>query len=194
MAEHVEWEHSEYQALMARGRDAERSSMICWTGAGLVAAILLSWGIAARNSGLMLPVIVAAAFGYYATIHSRQQVRLIAGYLKEFVEAEPNGPRWFTRLGHLEVVPGFNPSSDWVATVLVNATVALAVVFAWLFAASTVRGELMAGIVTGCGVAFSFHSNAETTRLRQTNPAAFWHQVNAGPAVEKRPARAAVAR
>ena len=44
-----EWEHSEYQALMTRGRDAERTSLICWTAAGLVAAILLSWGIGAKN-------------------------------------------------------------------------------------------------------------------------------------------------
>ena len=193
MADHGEWEHSEYEALMARSRDAERTSLMCWTGAGLVAAILLSWGIAARNSGLMLPVIVAAAFGYYATIHSRQQVRLIAGYIKEFVESQPNGPKWFSRLGHLEVVPGFNPSSDWVATALVNITVVLAVGFAWIFVPTTARGELMAGVATCCGVAFSFHSNAETARLRQTNPAAFWHQVNAGLAVEKRPARARVA-
>ena len=149
---YVDWEYSEYQALMTRGRDAERMSMICWTASGLVSAILLSWGIEAKSGSLMLPVVFAAAFGYYATIHSRQQTRLIAGYIKEFYETHPNGPQWFTRLGHLEVVPGFNPSGDWVSTVLVNATVALAIVFSWLYAPTSARGDLMAGIVTGCGV------------------------------------------
>jgi len=191
MAGYGDWENSEYQALMTRGRDAERMSMICWTAAGLVSAILLSWGIEAKNGSLMLPVIFAAAFGYYATIHSRQQTRLIAGYIKEFYETNSNGPQWFTRLGHLEVVPGFNPSGDWVSTVLVNATVALAIVFSWLYAPTSARGDLMAGIVTGCGVAFSFHSISETSRLRQTNPGAFWRQVHAGPVEEKRPARIA---
>lgn len=189
MAMNGDWESSEYMALMMRGRDAERTSLMCWTASGLVAAVLLSWGIAAHNSSLMLPVVFAAAFGYYATIHARQQVRLIAGYVKEFVESQPQGPQWFTRLGHLEVVPGFNPSSDWTSTVLVNCAVAVAVVCAWLFASTSARGDLMAGIVTGCGVAFSFHSISETARLRQTNPAGFWRQVSAGPVEERRPTR-----
>jgi len=176
-----DWEHAEYQALMTRGRDAERAALICWTAAGLVAAVLLSWGIGAKSSSLMLPVIFASAFGYYATIHSRNQVRLIAGYVKEFVETQNGGPKWFTRLGHLEVVPGFNPSSDWAATVLVNAMVVAAVVFAWLYAAASPHGDLMAGITTGCGVGFAVHSVAETARLRRANPGAFWHQVRQGP-------------
>lgn len=189
-----DWEHSEYQALMTRGRDAERAALICWTAAGLVAAVLLSWGIGAKNSSLMLPVIFAAAFGYYATIHSRNQVRLIAGYVKEFVETQPGGPQWFTRLGHLEVVPGFNPSSDWTATILVNAVVIASIVFAWLYAAASARGDLMAGIATGCGVGFAFHSIAETARLRSANPAAFWHQVRQGPAAQSGPERLAMTR
>jgi len=189
-----DWEHSEYQALMTRGRDAERAALICWTAAGLVAAVLLSWGIGAKNSSLMLPVIFAAAFGYYATIHSRNQVRLIAGYVKEFVETQPGGPQWFTRLGHLEVVPGFNPSSDWVATILVNAIVITSVVLAWLYASVSARGDLMAGIATGCGVGFALHSIAETARLRSANPAAFWHQVRQGPAVDRGPERLAMTR
>ena len=189
MAGYGDWEHSEYQALMQRGRDAERTSLICWTAAGLVAAVLLSWGIESHNSSLMLPVVFAAAFGYYANIHSRQQVRLIAGYVKEFVETQPNGPQWFTRLGHLEVVPGFNPSGDWISTIVMNASVVLAIVFAWIFAPTSGRGDLMAGLVTGCGVSFSFHSISETARLRQANPAMFWQQVHAGPMEEKRPTR-----
>ena len=184
-----DWEHSEYQALMTRGRDAERTSLICWTAAGLTAAILLSWGIGAKNTSLMLPVIFAAAFGYYATIHSRSQIRLIAGYVKEFMETQPGGPQWFTRLGHLEVVPGFNPSSDWVATILVNAVVVTAIVFAWVFASASARGDLMAGIATGCGVGFALHSIAETARLRHANPGAFWHQVRQGPTAERLPER-----
>ena len=189
MAGYGDWESSEYQALMTRGRDAERTSVFCWTAAGLVAAVLLSWGIEARSSSLMLPVIFAAAFGYYATIHSRQQVRLIAGYVKEFMESHSNGPQWFTRLGHLEVVPGFSTSSDWVSTVLVNVVVGVSVICAWIFAAGAERGDLMAGIVTACGVAFSFHSISETARLRQTNPAMFWRQVSTGPVEERGPKR-----
>jgi hypothetical protein len=189
MAGNGDWESSEYQALMTRGRDAERTSVMCWTASGIAAAILLSWGIEARSASLMLPVIFAAAFGYYATIHSRQQVRLIAGYVKEFLESRSGGPQWFTRLGHLEIVPGFSTSSDWVSTILVNVVVAVAVICAWIFAAGADRGDLMAGIVTGCGVAFSFHSVSETARLRQTNPAMFWRQVNGGPVDERRPAR-----
>ena len=194
MSGYGDWEHAEYQALMTRGRDAERAALICWTAAGLVAAVLLSWGIGAKNSSLMLPVIFASAFGYYATIHSRNQIRLIAGYVKEFVETQAGGPKWFTRLGHLEVVPGFNPSSDWVATLLVNAMVVTAIIFAWLFAASSTRGDLMAGIATGCGVGFAVHSIAETARLRQANPGAFWHQVRQGPAEERQPERLTMTR
>ena len=176
-----EWEHLEYTALMNRGRDAERLAHVCWIAAGLGAAVLLSWGIAAKSSSLMLPVVFAAAFGFYATIHCRQQVRLIAGYVKEFIETSSGGPQWFTRLGHLEVVPGFNTSGDWASTILVNATVVLAVVLAWLYAPATGRGDLMAGLVTGCAVAFCFHSISETARMRQSNPAGFWHQVRQGP-------------
>jgi len=184
-----EWEQLEYTALMTRSRDAEMTAQICCTAAGIGAAVLLSWGIAAKSASLMLPVVFAAAYGYYATIHSRQQTRLIAGYIKEFMEAPSHGPQWFTRLSHLEVVPGFNPSSDWVSTILVNATVALAVIFAWIYAPTTVRGELMAGIMTGCAVAFSFHSISETARMRQSNPAGFWHQVRQGPGEERKISR-----
>ncbi len=186
MASFDENERMEYSALMSRGRDAERTTQICWVASGIGAAVLLSWGIAAKSSGLMLPVIFSVAYGFYAMSRGRQQVRLIAGYIKEFFESRGAGPQWFTRLGHLEVVPGFNPSSDWLATALANSVNLAAIVFAWLFAASASRGELMAGIVTGVGLAFAFHSVSETARLHQTNPAAFWRQVNAGPSGETR--------
>jgi 4-hydroxybenzoate polyprenyltransferase len=181
MASLNECERMEYTALMNRGRDAERTSQLCWIASGIGAAVLLSWAIAARSPGLMLPVIFAAAFGFYAMLHGRQQVRLIAGYVKEFVEGRENGgPQWFTRLGHLEVVPGFNPSADWLSVCLANAVIAASVVLAWVYAGAEPRGDLMAGIVTGVGIAFGFHSVSETSRLHQTNAAAFWRQVSGG--------------
>jgi hypothetical protein len=194
MSGYGDWEQAEYHALMMRGRDAERVALFCWTAAGLVASVLLSWGIGAKNTSLMLPVVFAAAFGYYASIYGRNQIRLIAGYVKEFVETQSGGPHWFTRLGHLEVVPGFNPSSDWVATILVNALVLTAIIFAWLFAAASARGDLMAGITTGCGVGFAVHSIAETARLRQSNPGAYWRQVRQGAAEDRPPERLTMTR
>jgi len=192
MSGYNEWDQLEYRALMNRGSDAERTAMICWVASGLTAAVLLSWGVAARSATLMLPVVFAVAFGFYAMIHSRQQVRLIAGYVRQFFEGADAGPQWFTRLSHLEVVPGFNIASDWTATTLANAAVAAAVILAWIFASGIPKGELMAGLTTGCGVAFSFHSISETARLRQTNPAAFWRQIGRG-AVDERPGPRAVA-
>lgn len=181
-----DWEQIEYDAIMARGRDAERSSLLCWTASGIASAVLLSWGIAARNSSLMLPVVFAAAYGFYAAIHSRQQIRLIAGYVREYIESRGSGPQWFTRLGHLEVVPGFNPSGDWVATTLANAFVVTAIVFSWLYASASPRGDLMAGVTTGLGLIFCFHSVTETGRLRQTDAAALWRRIASGPTVESR--------
>ena len=187
MAGYGDWDQMEYQTLMSRGRDAERTAQVCWTAAGIAAAVLFSWGIAAKSSSLMLPVVFATAFGFYAAVHGRNQVRLIAGYAKEYFEGQPSGPKWFTRLGHLEVVPGFNPSGDWVATALANMLVVGSIVFAWLFAGLAPKGELMAGIVTGAGLVFCFHSVTETSRLRQMNPAALWRQVGNGPVEERRP-------
>ena len=61
--------------------------------------------------------------------------------------------------------------------------VVLAVVFSWLFAGDTRRGAgLMPGLVTGIAVAFVFHAISETSRLHRANFAAFWRQVNSGPA------------
>ena len=190
MASMNESERMEYSVLMSRGRDAERTSHFCWIASGIAATMLLSWGIAAKSPGLMLPVIFAVAYGFYTVVHGRQQTRLIGGYVKEFFEGNDSGPLWFTRLGHLEIVPGFSASTtDWLSTMLCNALVVTAVVFAWLFAAGTPRGELYAGIVTGCAMAFAFHSISETTRLRQSDAAAFWRQVGMGPVEERRPQR-----
>ena len=187
MAGFSDWDQMEYQTLMSRGRDAERTSQVCWTAAGIAAAVLFSWGIAAKSSSLMLPVVLATAFGFYAAVHGRNQVRLIAGYVKEYYEGQSSGPRWFTRLGYLEVVPGFNPSGDWVTTVLANVLVVGSIVFAWNFASLAPKGEMMAGIVTGIGLVFCFHSVAETSRLRGVNPSALWRQVGNGPVEERRP-------
>jgi hypothetical protein len=137
----------------------------------------------------LVPVVLAVACGFYAMIRGRQQVRLIAGYVEEFFESDTDGPQWFTRLGRLQVVPGFNPSSDWLTTCLACAVAVIAVALAWMFAAPAPRGELMAGIVTGVAVAFVFHSVSETARLRQTNYAALWRQVTMGPTEVKRQAR-----
>jgi len=179
MAAFSDWDSLEYQALMARGRDAERTALVCWTASGIAAAVLLSWGIAAKSASLMLPVIFATAFGFYAAVHGRQQVRLIAGYVKEFMEPNGNsGPQWFTRLAQLEVVPGFNPSGDWAVAALANLTVVTAMAFSWIYAGGAgQRGDLMAGIATGLGLVFCFHSITETARIRQTNAGALWRQI-----------------
>jgi len=187
MASMNESERMEYSVLMSRGRDAERTSQICWIAAGVAATVLLSWGMAAKSSALMLPVVFAVAYGFYAMVHGRQQTRLIGGYVKEFFEGD-SGPQWFTRLGHLEIVPGFSASTtDWLVTLLANSLVAAAVVFAWVFASGMAKGELYAGVVTGCAMVFAFHSVTETTRLRQSDAAAFWRQIGMGPQEERRP-------
>lgn len=176
-------ERLEYEALMARGRDAEWTSQISWVVCGVAGTALLAWGIASRNSTLMLPVVIATAYGFYAMLRGRQQVRLIAGYIEEFFESNETGARWFTWLGHLRLVPGLQPSSDWFMTSLSLCLVALAVVFAWLFAGDAHKGAgLMPGLVTGIAVAFVFHAISETARLHRANFAAFWRQVNSGPA------------
>jgi protein-S-isoprenylcysteine O-methyltransferase Ste14 len=176
-------ERLEYEALMARGRDAEWTSQISWVGCGVAATTLLAWGIATRNPTLMLPVVIATAYGFYAMLRGRQQVRLIAGYVEEFFESHETGARWFTWLGHLRLVPGLQPSNDWFMTSLSVSLVVLAVVFAWLFAGDARRGAgLMPGLITGIAVAFVFHAISETARLHRANFAAFWRQVNAAPA------------
>jgi len=66
-------ERLEYEALMARGRDAEWTSQISWVVCGVAATALLAWGIATRNATLMLPVVIATAYGFYAMLRGRQQ-------------------------------------------------------------------------------------------------------------------------
>lgn len=191
MASMNENERTEYSVLMSRGRDAERTSHFCWIASGIAAAMLMSWAMAAKNPVLMMPVVFCVAYGFYTMSHGRQQTRLIAGYVKEFFEQD-SGPMWFTRLGHLEIVPGFSASTtDWLSAVLANAMVICAIVFAWMYSGAMPKGELYAGIVTGCGMIFCFHSLMETTRMRQSDAAAFWHQIGLSPVEERRPSRMA---
>ena len=186
-------ERLEYEALMARGRDAELSSHISWVLCGVASTVLLAWGVAGRSATMMLPVILAAGYGYYSMLRGRQQVRLIAGYIEEFFESHENGARWFTWLGHLRLVPGLSPSSDWLMTCLSISLVALATLFAWVFAGAHENGGLVPGLMTGLSVAFAFHAISETARLHRTNFAAFWRQVNTAHQESSRPALRAVA-
>ncbi len=184
-------ESMEYAELMARRREAERTWQICWTASGLIAGVLLSWAIAARSSGLMLPVILAVAYGFYVMNHARKQVLMIGGYVEEFFENRSNGPQWFSRVARTRSVAGFSPMSGFFFTLLSDVAVALAVIFAWMFAPTAPRGELMAGIVTGFGVTFVFHSLFETAQLQQIDFAAFWRQANSGPTAVKQSSRVA---
>jgi hypothetical protein len=184
-------DRAEYAVLMNRARDAERTSALAYVASGLVASVLLSWGIAGRNAALMLPVLVAVAFGYTAVLRARQAVKLIAGYAEANMEHVGSRPRWFTYLRKLSSFPGFAPSSDWVAASLANTMNLVAVVFSWLYADSKSHGELMAAIVTGCALAFGIYSLSETSRLSRTDFAALWRQVGSEPRDESRRFRTA---
>ena len=190
MPSQEELERMEYEALMKRGSDAERASLLSWTAGALTAAVTLSWAISARNPGLMIPVIFAIAIGFYGMLRGRQQVRWIAGYIEEFYEGD-RGPQWFTRLHRLQGQPGFRTVGDWLTLALANAGVVLALLLAWRFADSTPRGDLLAGIATGCGVLFGFHSIAQTLRMEQTDYTGLWSKVNGEPKGTARLGRAA---
>lgn len=170
----------EYAALMSQIRDLGRTSQLCWTGAAVVAAMLLSTAIAAKNPGLMLPVEFCAAFGFYATVHARRQSRLIEGYIQEFHETDRDGAQWHTRFSQLFTLPGFQEQSDWVPLALANGLTLVTIVFSWVFANAAAHGELMAGLVTMAGVAFSVHSIVESMHLERTHGAGLWGQMNTG--------------
>ncbi len=179
---------TEYDALMAGGRDANRTGQLCWVASGLTAAVLLSWGMAAKNTALMLPVALAVVYGFYANLRTRYHTRLVAGYVEEYFEGR-GGPQWFSRLGMMSTLPGFGFAHDWVNAILANAVMLAAVVFGWLFAEGSARGDLLAGIVTGCGIVFGFHSLSETTRLHSTDFAASWKHANGELRDARRPAK-----
>lgn len=171
---------AEYAALMSRSRDAERTGMLCWTAATLVSTSTLSWAIAARHPGMFLPVILAAATGYYAMLHSRRDVRMISAYLEEFEEKASDTSGWFSRVAAVRNAPGMPGSGEWVMTCLNAVLVAFATVFAWLDASATSRGEIMAGIVSGCAIVYLFYSLSETAQLQRTRYAALWRQAGNG--------------
>jgi len=171
----------EYATLMERSRTIERTGTTTWAIATTAATCLLAWAVAADSPGRMLAAVFAAAAGFYPLVHMRQQVRLMAGYMKEFIEGRGSSPQWHTRLGHLEVLPTVNPSNDWVMTALSNAISIAAVCFSWVFAGSVEHGGVIAGFTTACGTVFTIHSISETSRVAQTDFAAVWRKVGTGP-------------
>jgi len=172
-----EHDRMEYMALMRRGQDAERVALFSWMAGALVAAVTMSWGISARNPGLMIPVVFAIAVGFYGMLRGRQQVRAITSYIQEFYEGS-RGPQWFTRIHRAQTQPSYRAAGDWLTVCLANAGVVVALMLAWLYADAAPRGDLMAGIVTGCGVIFGFHSISQTIAMWQTDWSVMWRQAS----------------
>ena len=171
----------EYAALMHQMRELGRTSQLCWTGAAVASAVLLSSAIAAKSPGLMLPVEFCAAFAFYATLHARRQTKLIEGYVQEFHEKPGDGAQWLTRLAHLNTLPGFQDRSEWLPLALANVTTLAAVVFSWVYLNGAAHGELMAGLTTAAGVAFAMHSTAMHMKLDPPHTVAMWNHMNDGP-------------
>jgi ABC-type transport system involved in cytochrome c biogenesis permease subunit len=169
----------EYAALMDRARDLERTAQWTWTGAAIACAVLLSGAISTRSAGMMLPVVVCAAFGYYANLQARRRSRLVEGYIQEFHETDRSGAQWHTRLAHLEALPGTPDLKDWTPLALSNLLTLTAIVLAWVFAEASSRGELMGGFTTMAGIAFSVHSVLESMRNAQLANATSWAQLGA---------------
>jgi hypothetical protein len=179
--------HMEYNALMFRARALEHTGLATWAVSTTAAVALMAWGVNAGSPGIMLSVVFAVAAGYLPLVHARQQMKLMAGYVEEFLENKAGSAQWFTKLGRLGVLPSASPSNDWIVTAASNLIVLAATVSAWLFKAHTGHGELYAGAVTACGVAFVLHSITEMTRLGQTDYAALWRKVGNGPREAERP-------
>lgn len=163
----------EYTALMHQVRDAERTSWFCWTGAGIMSAVLLSNAIASHSPGLLLPAQACTALGFYAAVQGRQTARRIESYVRDTYEK--NGEmQWCTRRTQM------NDGSEWQTLALANAMSVVAVVFGWVFAAGAAHGELLAGLTTMAGVGFSVHSIVEHMRSETERQAASW-TANSGP-------------
>ncbi len=178
---------SEYAALMSRAQDAERVGHLCWTAGALTAAVTMSWAISAHDSGLMLPVVMAIAVGFYGLLRGRRQARVIGGYVETFCEGAGQA-RWHGCLRRLQRQPGYPGAGDWLTVCLANAGVVAALVLAWLWSGDSPRGELMSGIVTAVAVLFGFHSISETVRMGQADWPAMWRQAGGD---EARASRAA---
>jgi len=167
----------EYSALMEQVRDLERTAQWTWTGAAIACAVLLSAAINAHSTGLMLPVVLCAAFGYYANVTARRRARLVEGYVQEFHETDRSGAQWVTRRSQLSVLPGEPDQSDSLPLTLSNLITLTAIVLAWVYAEGASRGELMGGFTTITGIAFSVHSILESMRSAQLASATTWQQV-----------------
>ena len=170
----------EYTALMDHARDLDRTAQWGWLGALISSAALFSGAIGARSSGLMLPVVLCSAFGYYTHLRTRRRIRLIEGYVQEFFEKNREGAQWHTRLAHLATLPGTADRSDWMPLALSNVMTLVAVMFGWTCAESSWRGEFMAGFTTMAGVAFAVHSIVASMRTETALSSASWSQMNAG--------------
>lgn len=170
----------EYSALVQQVRELGRTAQWCWTGSAVAAAVLLSNAIAAHHAGLMLPVELCAAFGFYATLHARRQTKRIESYVQEFHERDQPGAQWFTRASHAQTLPGFQDRTEWVPLALANAIALIAVVYSWVFASSTAHGELMAAFATMGAMAFSVHSMVGNMQVEQAQAATPWNPVSTG--------------
>lgn len=169
----------EYAALMDRARDLERTGQWTWTGAAIASAVLLSNAIGTRSAGQMLAVIVCVAFGYYANLRARRQLKLVESYVQEFYETDRSGAQWHTRLAQLDALPGAPDRTDWGPLALSNLATLTAIVLAWVLAESSSRGEVMGGFTTMAGIAFSVHSILESMRNVQLANATSWSQLGA---------------
>jgi hypothetical protein len=170
----------EYAALMGKAQDAERMAFSSWMATGIAAMVLLAWGMGSRQPGSMVPVVMVAAAGFLAMIRSREQASSIAGYIEAHYESEDENPSYYTLLGRMRGTVGHGNSRDWHATAFFNAIGVVAAVFAWMWASNGDRGELWAGVVTGCMLAFGSYSLSETGRMQQADPAADWRRAEGG--------------
>jgi hypothetical protein len=168
--------HIEYAALMNEARDAERMTFVSWMSAGIAAAALLAWGIGSRQPGFMLPVVAVAAAGFLAMLRWRERAALVTGYIETYHESEHGSPSFFTRLNRLYATQGGGAARDWHIATFFNVIVVAAAVFAWMESANTSHGELWAGVVTGCGLAFASYSLSETARTQHMDAGALWRR------------------
>jgi hypothetical protein len=184
---------TEYAALLERSRDLERTANATWAIATATAAVLLAWGLRANSPGILLSSVFSVAAGFAPLLHARQQQRLIAGYVEEFIEnaAGAGGPRWNTKLGQLQLLPGVDPVNEWIAVTISNALVLVSIIGAWLLSKPAAHGELYAGAVTACGAIFALHSITQTSRAMRIDYAGVWHKVNGPQVVERRTSAAA---
>ena len=182
---------AEYSALMDQIRDLDRTAQWSWAAAAVAATVLFSSAIDARNPGLMLPVEFCIAFGFYASVRGRRHTRLIESYVQATHESATDGAQWYTRRAQMLARPGMPAGAEWLPLAVANVTTLTAVVFGWVFAGNVPHGELMAGLVTTTGIAFSVHSLVETMRLEAAQAVTMAAAPNAGLQEVKPESRAA---